>query len=282
MKKIARCAVAVAVTVLALGARPAGASVVGYAIDGNTLYSIDLTSGTYSSVGSGLGVNADFEGLTFDDAGQLYAYADWPSTQLYTVNTVTGNAALVGELGKSWVSGGLAFDHVSETLYLLTSVALATLDRTTGAATLVGATGLSAGEALAYDNGMLFASENGTESLYGIDPSTGDPTATLIGPHGQDVGFHRGMSFDDDGILWLINDTGGIYTVDPSSGAATLKDYTTLSGLECLAIQRTFGETVIPEPSTVVIWSVLGGLVAMARCCRRRAPRSHRRAKEKG
>lgn len=85
---------------------------------------------------------------------------------------------LVGKLNKDFAKGGLAYDWTRSTLYALdhNSGNLLTVDTGTGAATLVGNTGLSAKLwGLVYHPGedKLFAAAE-PKAFYEIDRNTGN------------------------------------------------------------------------------------------------------------
>jgi len=108
----------------------------------------------------------------------------------------------IGPTGVPDQGAGLAFDDVNKILY---SVAvdgnLYTLDRSTGASTLIGPTGLTFPNVhlgLAFDSntGILYLNDaEVTNSLYSIDTSSG--SATLIGPNGTEMRI--------DGLAFLPN-----------------------------------------------------------------------------
>jgi hypothetical protein len=120
----------------------------------NLLYTVDIGAagapllsvtpgGTITNIGF---TNAFISGLTFDSNHNiLYGVSH---NNLYTVNTTTGAATLVGAMGFTNDYVGIAYDNATNTLYLNTGTdpfhtlinndSLYTLNTTTGAATLVG------------------------------------------------------------------------------------------------------------------------------------------------
>ena len=78
------------------------------------LLTINRTTGQGTVVGGPLGVTAQFQDIAFRNSdGQLYAYA---SGDLYTINKISGAAALVGPTGNPEIGIGLAFSN-SDSLY---------------------------------------------------------------------------------------------------------------------------------------------------------------------
>jgi hypothetical protein len=128
---------------------------------------------------------------------------------------ITGLAFLSYGAGPVYLMGG---DGVSSNLY--------TINTTTGAATLVGATGTALMIDIAINNsGQMYGMDIGTDSLYTINTGTG--AATLIGPTGFNANFAQGMDFDKStGILyaWLYLGAGVNHFVqyNLATGAATI------------------------------------------------------------
>jgi DNA-binding beta-propeller fold protein YncE len=129
----------------------------------NLLYTIDLNdssklksvtpSGVVTAIGAGTGIFG--VGMAFDDNHSLLYAVDGSS--LYTVDTTTGTATLVGALGIGDGRFGLAYDPTTDTLYGNggDTETLYTIDVTTGAATAVGPNGPTAGD---HIDGLAFGS----------------------------------------------------------------------------------------------------------------------------
>jgi len=101
---------------------------------------------------------------------------------------------------------------------------LVTIDRTTGAVTVVGSTGVGTGDFgdLAYDSNtgtMYWSAGRGNNGIYRINTTTG--AATLIGNTG--VGDLFGLAFDTtNNILFgRANDGHALYTISTTTAAAT-------------------------------------------------------------
>lgn len=143
----------------------------------------------------------------------------------------------VGPLGVTFEFGGLAYNAISDTLYMIDgrgAESLYTVDRNTGAATLVGAHGVTDLFGLAYDsrNEVLYATQfSGGTGFYSLDTATG--AATLIGYMGPEIG---GLSYNakTDQLVGIEDGAGDLYEIDRATGAATLLydgDFTNDSGL---------------------------------------------------
>jgi hypothetical protein len=162
------------------------------------------------------------------------------TSDLYTVDPTTAVMTSVGPIG--YAVTGLAVDPTSGILYGVTSGnsaasprSIITVDKLTGAGTLVGALGLAAGHGSAdicFDAaGQMFgfdthgAITSADSKLLLIDKTTGaasEPFASVgFGTNGD------AMDFDLGGVLWLFPEGAGAaflttyYTVNPATGAAT-------------------------------------------------------------
>lgn len=140
-------------------------------------------------------------GLPVDNLG-AYTGLEWIDGQLFgTVITgpggqpselrildpYVGTSILVGPTGQSAISG-LAYDPHADVLFGIAGgggpANLYTLDRNTGAATVIGSTELQAGSLEFGPDGNLYAGGTGGNAgnLYRIDPETG--ASTLVGQSG--------------------------------------------------------------------------------------------------
>jgi Ca2+-binding RTX toxin-like protein len=156
-------------------------------------------------------------------------------SSLYKINPATGaRTDTIGEIGFSVT--GLAFDPTTGQLYGSTTSndpeepgSLIRINTTTGAGTLVGASGTTI--IPACDTGTADITFTTDGSLYGwtecsddlvlINKATG--VGAVVGPSG--IGsFGSGLSADpDDNTLWLTPDGGNgpIWTVNRTTGVAT-------------------------------------------------------------
>jgi DNA-binding beta-propeller fold protein YncE len=98
-------------------------------------------AGNMTTIGT---TGIDGRGMAYDDANGILYATNFDDGGLYTVDTNTGVATLIGITGVRCDVVGLAYDEFTQTLYLNeadVTNSLYTLDVTTGAATLVGANG---------------------------------------------------------------------------------------------------------------------------------------------
>jgi DNA-binding beta-propeller fold protein YncE len=167
-----------------------------------------------------------------------------PST-LYTLDRANGSALqAIGPVG--FAVTGLAVDPADGTLYATTGRATAggapnpgsliTIDRTTGAGTLVGdlrPDTETAGDITFTPDGALFGWLQPTSNdLATIDKSTG--AASIVGNSGiTTVG--SGLASSPDGVLYhAALDDGPLWTINRATGAATV--VADLNGTESLQI----------------------------------------------
>jgi hypothetical protein len=169
-----------------------------------------------------------------DDFSKEYVI-DYPSADLYSINTSSAELTLVGNVSIPGGSPrGMHWDPTNDTEFLIATDAscatstLYTLDVSDASIVEVGSS-LSCIAGLAIDaKGRAFGIDLVANTLVSIDTATG--AATTVGSGlGFDINFAIG-GFDFDpatGILYLFAynaDTGenGVYTVDTTTGIATL------------------------------------------------------------
>jgi hypothetical protein len=144
--------------------------------------------------------------------------------RLKSINTDTLAITDIGPLGVAFRFGGLAYDAAADKLYMIDgreAKGLYTVNRTTGAATLVGLHGVTDLFGLAYDstNGILYASQSAGSNLYRLDTTTG--AATLVGNMGVGIG---GLAYDPetDRLIGIAEGVGDLFEIDRATAAATL------------------------------------------------------------
>ncbi|MBF8456564.1 T9SS type A sorting domain-containing protein [Kaistella sp. G5-32] len=174
--------------------------------------------------------------------GKLYAL-DNASRNLVTVNnmgTVTDIGA-VNPIPAASTLSGLSWDATKSKMFAIaigaTGGELYSINLTTGAATLVGAiTGMTTPIWLEIDNaGNAFSADITSDKLYSINLANG--AATEIGALGVNMQFAQDADFNKDtNVLYAASYTGGgvggIYTINTTTGAATLVGDTTPDNAE--------------------------------------------------
>lgn len=150
-------------------------------------------------------------------------------SSLYTIDTATGAATLVGATGFSHVTAlsfdpttGMLYGHVSDT-FGSGDTQLISINPLTGAGTLIGTTGIQSPDMAFRSDGTLFAwsefSDGGNQidDLFVINKVTA--TATFVGESGTGTSS-TGMAFDANGTLFL-KPGNGLLTLDANTGVAT-------------------------------------------------------------
>ena len=147
----------------------------------------------------------------------LYA-VDNSTDSLYTVDTSTGMATLVGSLG---INDPAALASHNEILYVadISNDNLYTVDVSDATTTLVGSLGLDQPRGMTFHNGTLYAVDNNTDSLYTVDIS--DASTTLVGSLGAGITTPQALA-SHEGTLYVTDSSRDLlYSVDTSTGSAT-------------------------------------------------------------
>ena len=174
---------------------------------------IDLDTGVFTILGNS---SQTLAGMAVSN-GKLYASAYHSGGKLFTVNPTNGATILVGS------QSTVTYDDFGSTksgLYAVgTDVKLYSINSVTGAATLIGPTGLTFGSwrSLSTNSDTLYFS-NGP-SLYVLNTSTVVPT--LVGSMG---GPQVGAMLEEGGKLYAGTDspTLKVATLDTTTGLATI------------------------------------------------------------
>lgn len=196
-------------------------------------YSINLSTGAKTflrNLSGNLGVSAT---LTHDCVtGITYTSSTLTNVgvqkQLYTLNLANGQATAVGPYGNLAVfTHALEIDARTGHLYGIShhNSGFYHINKTTGAATLIGPTGFTGQfpfASLGYDstNFVMYAINAASDSLYRIDLLTG--AATLVGPLSGPINC-GGMAYNaDNQTMYMVdNDNDILYTINLTTGAAT-------------------------------------------------------------
>jgi hypothetical protein len=232
-------------TVSALATTPDGSLLYGVGFDGTNfvLLTINRFSGAGSAIGP-TGVEGPFQDIAFRPSdGKLFGYN---GGSIYTINTTTGAATLVGDTGGFPDGNGLAFS-AGNILYTANQLRLDIVNQSTGALTT--AVPLNYGSAFGPDesraNGMKF------------NPSTGTLYASVVNGH--------------PGGPWSLA------TINISTGVVT-RIGATVPGLDAI----TFGTGVpppapgaVPAPSSWLLVAIGLASVALYHLRRRRRTTRH-------
>jgi DNA-binding beta-propeller fold protein YncE len=201
-----------------------------------------------------------------EEPGLLYGTAVG-GTELVAFNLQAESVRVIGATGFPG-SLSLAFCRPGGRPYTITNMGnaslaqLATLDLSTGAATLVGSPlgqPLSIMGMTCSPDGSLYAVGQGNvlnpdfNSLYTVDRETG--LASLIGATGV-AGFFMALDFAPDGTLYGAN-TSSLYTIDTLTGQATkVVDFAGVTMVMGLAIGQDWNFYVSDYVAQSSIWAV--------------------------
>ena len=230
---------------------------------------IDLNTGAFTSLGTS---GQTLAGLAVADGSIFATSYHTANGTLYQVNPANGALTSVG------TATGIDYDDFGSTttgLYVVgfsSTQNLYSINPSTGAATLIGPTGLGYGawRGLSTNSSTLYFADGA--DLYTLNTSTG--AATLVGPFGGSA--EMGVLLSEGGILYGGDDTDlRVDTINTSTGAATLgpspsAGFTgTFYGLAPNPVPIA---TTTPEPGT---WSLLGGGITALALFGRRVNRAH-------
>lgn len=227
-----------ALVVAALGSTSSLAQGTAYACEhSRALYTVNLATGTKTLLGNISAGNSITGSLAFDCETQTTYLAATGGLvgqprNLYTLNLATRQTTVVGPFGDAAIiMHAIEIDARTGILYGVSihNHGLYSISRTTGAATLIGLTGIPIGvttfNSLGYDadNGVMYMINTGTDNLYRVNLATG--AATLVGPLNGPTGTGiGGMTYNADNhtMYYVDNDLDTLNTVNLSTGASTL------------------------------------------------------------
>lgn len=233
------------------------------------------------------GTPATMADLAFDSAGILYGVGSIGGPNLYTINTSTGQATVVGSTGLTSTSGGgLAISSAGIFYGTPTSTRYGTYDSTTGAYTNITAPSLPAGlgayTALDFNGSVLYGLNTGPTPLGGTPPThivTIDPPTGTVTDLGASLDSLDAIAFQPPPLL--AGDYNSNNVVDAGDYVVYRKYFNTTHVLPNDAIGGTIGApqytqwrgnfgkppgsgvsaASVPEPSTAAL--ILLGVLAM-------------------
>lgn len=260
-RPLTRVAFAASLAVVSAGRLHAGdvlyATGTGYAGALSGLYRIDTANGAVSQVMPLPGISLYEGGLAYDPANDaLYAIGRQDSlgtqSRLFRIDRFTAQVVAFPPINAAYnlQGGGLALHPLTGELFAsgsngFQSSGVFSIDKQTGAATLIGQAGGSCCvQPFGFNvNGLGFRSD-GTLFANGFTLQSGLPNgaytklmtvntvtglASEIGFHGVNVGGQlssSGLAFGANGVLYSLGSTSasasGLYQIDPLTGAATL------------------------------------------------------------
>ncbi|HLI82427.1 MAG TPA: hypothetical protein VKV17_00845 [Bryobacteraceae bacterium] len=241
----------------------------------NDFGTLDLSTGTFTSIGV---TSQTFYGMGFS-GGTLYGLDSEDRAKLYKINPATGATTEISVPnthdadGATAGPGGLlyAISYYSGDLY--------TVNPVSGVIHVIGNTGLGVSDSftvdglLAFVNGVLYTDASNSslsdEGLYSVNLTTG--LATRIGATGAVQPMDSGVFAD--GTLYGFSLDDQIYTIDTATGAATRTGSYDLDhggGEAIYAAAALPSASPVPEPSTFMPLMALMLCLTVLRwkCCR--------------
>lgn len=152
--------------------------------------------------------------------GATHASAHAGESWLYEIDTASGSATLIGNIG--YAVNGMAYDAVTKKLYGTTSGSnsqFIEINTTTGAGTSIGTgTGVLTNVPTFNASGALFAWSESDDNLIRINVATGAIAQSFPNSIGTSS---QGLAFDNSDVLYLVNGDASVYTINASTGVAT-------------------------------------------------------------
>ncbi len=218
------------------------------------IYDVDTTTGAATFVASGVMLTD----IARDASGNLWG-VDF--NNLYAIDTDTNTFTNVGNLG-AYGMNALTFN--SGTLYgaNFTNNNTYSIDTTSGIATVLGSGSyVSAGDLAFNSSGDLFLAADTASNDTFASVNTSTWASTAIGQTGIDNAY--GLAFVD-GVMYGVSAANDIYTIDTSTGVATLiSSITGISG-------DVYGASVSAVPVPAAVWLFVSGALGLIGFSRRR------------
>ena len=244
-------------------ARPAQAQTA-YAVDTQSLYTINLTTGAATLIGND---GRDLEGLAISPTGALFGTDS--GGNLFSLSATTGAATLIGSTGLGNIEG---LDFFGSTLIgsdFINPTTFYSINTATAAPTAIvsAATGVLRGiDATGPTSALVISDQPTFQTLQSVDLTSG--TVTSIGTlAGTGIsGDFSGLDFAANGNLYGVDSGGDFDQINPLTGATTLIKNDGLVFLDF----KIAGTPAVPEASTTVSFGLLlalgmGGMVIAAK-----------------
>jgi hypothetical protein len=222
---------------------------------------IDLNTGAFTSLGNS---GQTLSGMAVAGGSLFAASYHTPNGTLFATNPAKGALMSIGS------ASGVNIDDFGSTTTGLYAVSfggtqdLYSINPSTGAATLIGPTGLGYGSwrGLSTNSGALYFADGA--NLYTLNTTTG--AATLVGAFGGSA--EMGVLLTEGGVLYGGDDVHNtVDTINISTGAATVGPSSGLPGSFYGLAPNPIPTSTTPEPGA---WGILAGGIAAMVLIRRR------------
>ena len=234
----------------------------------DTIAGVETLVGTIAAQGEFFSPGAGSIGMAFSPTGTLYLFSRGTQS-LYTIDTATGAATLVGKAGI--LAEDLTISLDGSRGFVTADGALYSLNLSTGAATRIGATIVQDGLTTApitvtvggtnYAAGSVFGTDSG--GIYAINTATGAALGIGYSP-----GVNETFDFGSDGVLYGHDANGRLTTINLDTLASTTIFNTTPSGVFGMAVRPSAAVSGVPEPAS---WAMMIlGFAAIGSTMRRR------------
>jgi hypothetical protein len=229
-----------------------------------TVYAVLDNAGTntYGTLDTGTGVfnpiaiqTPNLYGMGFAPNGNLYGTDSATNAGVYQVDPLTGNLTSLGTSANSVIGSTVGSDGLIYAVSQDTSGIFYTINPTTVATNVINTFGFQSDGLAVFADGIFYTDLMGStgDTLEAVDPVTGVATAV-----GNGLGAQIFAGVDVNGTIYGGDGAGNLYTINLSTGVATLIAAITgaTGSLDALAFQP------VPEPST----ASLAGIAFVAIC----------------
>jgi PEP-CTERM motif len=227
----------------------------------NSYGSLDTATGVFTPIGA---QTPNLFGMGFATNGNMYGTdSQNPNAGVYQIDPLTGNLTSLGASTNSTVGSTVGNNGLIYAVSNDSNAIFYTIDPGTLNTNIINTLGFQSDGLALFANGLFYTDVLGAgmDSLVSVDPSTG--IATVIGT-GMGVQIYTGTNVN--GTIYGGNNLGNLYTIDLTTGVATLVTAITGAGgnLDALA----FNNNAVPEPSTLLLGGIALAAIAVlkSRC----------------
>ncbi|HEV1285361.1 MAG TPA: hypothetical protein VNU44_08625 [Bryobacteraceae bacterium] len=206
----------------------------------NTYGTLDMGTGVFSPIAT---QTPNLYGMGFAPNGNLYGTDSATNAGVYQVDPLTGNLTNLGTSTNSVIGSTVGSDGLIYAVSQDSNGIFYTINPTTVATNVINTFGFQSDGLSVFADGIFYTDLMGPtdDTLEAVDPITGVATAV-----GTGLGVQIFAGVDVNGTIYGGDGAGNLYTINLSSGVATLVAAVTgaTGGLDALAFQP------VPEPPT--------------------------------